>query len=114
MAAKLPRCPRCGHGRDGSPAPDRAAGPSDPESYRVSISISSDGSPWNYLILGVVVAMVGGVVLAFSDGPLALLVGCAAVGVGSLVATIGTVAVGVELGMSAAANSVRSVRVTRE
>ncbi len=119
VAMKLPRCPRCQFDRSGqSPAPVGAAATVQRDSfpsrgaYRVSShtpSRSDDVSPWGYVAIGLAIAFVGGLVTGLTDGEGGLLFGLLLVGFGSLLSSIGTIALGVRIGMADWQRSITAV-----
>lgn len=118
VAMKLSRCPRCGFDKSGlSPAAAGAAqvqGDSRPAraAFRISSlspTRSDDVSPWGYVGIGLSIAFVGGLVVGGTGSEGGTLFGLLLVGFGSLLSSIGTIALGVHIGMAAWQRSIEAV-----
>lgn len=74
--------------------------------YDEAVSDSDDSVPptsgWAFIVFGVIVAAIGWLVLAFPDDAPPESIGFGLLGVGSLLCTIGSVAVGVTMGFARA------------
>lgn len=118
VAMKLSRCPRCGFDKSGlPPAPaegSRVQRDSRPTraAYRISSQSptrSDDVSPWGYVGMGLVIAFGGALVIGTTESEGGTLFGVLLATMGSLLSSIGTIALGVHLGMTAWQRSIAAV-----
>jgi len=113
---KLGRCPRCqfdssGHPPTAAPQIERDARPAR-AAYTVSspsATSSDDLSPWGYVWSGLGIAFVGAVIIDATSRDGGMLLGLLLAAIGALLSTIGTIALGVRIGISAWQRSTATV-----